>query len=361
MKAAVCRAFGGALTIENLELAAPAANELRVRIAACAICHSDVTAAEGGWGGVLPAVYGHEAAGVVEELGSGVDDLEVGDHVVVTLIRSCGHCHYCTQGKPVCCESEFHLDSHSPLSTGDGAAVTQGIATGAFAEAVVVDRSQVVAIPKDIPLDVASLLACGVITGLGAVVNTAQVPAGASVAVIGAGGVGLNAIQGAVLSGANPIVAVDVKPEKLEVAKAFGATHAFLADSKDLPGELRAITQGRGMDYVFVTVGAKAAFDSAYAMLAKGGTSVLVGMPHSGVETAIEVAGFAYDCKGILGSRMGNARIATDIPYLVELYRQGRLKLDELISGRYPLEQINEAIAEVKAGSALRNVIVFGD
>jgi Zn-dependent alcohol dehydrogenase len=359
MKAAVCRAFGAALTIEDLELAAPAAGEVRVRIAACAVCHSDVTAADGGWGGVLPAVYGHEAAGVVEELGPNVAGLEVGDHVVVTLIRSCGHCHYCNQGKLVCCESEFHLDSHSPLSTGDGAAVTQGIATGAFAEAVVVDRSQVVAIPKDIPLDVASLLACGVITGLGAVVNTAQVAAGASVAVIGAGGVGLNAIQGAVLSGANPIVAVDIKPEKLEVAKAFGATHGFLADSNDLAGELRAITQDRGMDYVFVTVGAKAAFDSAYTLLAKAGTSVLVGMPHSGVETAIEVAGFAYDCKGILGSRMGNARIAVDIPYLVELYRQGRLKLDELISGRYPLERINEAIAEVKAGSALRNVIVF--
>ena len=359
MKAAVCRAFGEPLTIEDLELAAPAAGEVRVRISACAICHSDVTAADGGWGGVLPAVYGHEAAGVIEELGPGVEGLQAGDHVVVTLIRSCGHCHYCSQGKQVCCDGDFHLNSVSPLSTGEGASVTQGIATGAFAEQVVVDRSQVVAIPRDIPMDSASLLACGVITGLGAVVNTAQVPAGASVAVIGAGGVGLNAIQGAALSGANPIVAIDVKPEKLETAKAFGATHGFLAGSGDLPGELRAITRGRGMDYVFVTVGAKVAFDSAYAMLAKGGISVLVGMPHSGVESAFEVVDFAYDCKGVLGSRMGNARIAVDIPYLVDLYRQGRLKLDELISGRFALERINEAIAEVKAGSALRNVIVF--
>lgn len=359
MKAAVCRAFGEALTIEDLSLAPPAAGEVRVEVAACAICHSDVTAADGGWGGVLPAVYGHEAAGVVKELGADVSGLQVGDHVVVTLIRSCGHCHYCNQGKLVCCEGSFHLDAHSPLATEEGGAVTQGIATGAFAEAVVVDRSQVVAIPKDIPLASASLLACGVITGFGAVVNTAQVPAGASVAVIGAGGVGLNSIQGAVLSGANPIVAIDVKREKLETAKAFGATHGFLAGSDDLAGELRAITQGRGMDYVFVTVGAKAAFDSAYALLAKSGTSVLVGMPHSGVDSAFEVADFAYDCKGILGSRMGNARIAVDIPYLIELYRQGRLKLDELISGRFPLERINEAIAEVKAGSALRNVIVF--
>ena len=361
MKAAVCRAFGEALTIEDLTLAAPAAGELRVRIAACAICHSDVTAAEGGWGGVLPAVYGHEAAGVVEELGPGVGGLQVGDHVVVTLIRACGHCHYCAQGKQVCCEGHFHLDAESPLSTGEGARVTQGIATGAFAEAVVVDRSQVVAIPKDIPLDAASLLACGVITGLGAVVNTAQVPAGASVAVIGTGGVGLNAIQGAALSGASPIAAIDVKPEKLEVAKSFGATHGFLAGGEDLASELKAITQGRGMDYVFVTVGAKAAFDSAYDLLAKAGTVVLVGMPHTGVESSYEIEGFAFDCKAIVGSRMGGSRIAVDIPYLVELYRQGRLKLDELISGRFPLEQINEAIAEVKAGSALRNVIVFGD
>ncbi|MEX0923500.1 MAG: Zn-dependent alcohol dehydrogenase [Rhodovibrionaceae bacterium] len=359
MKAAVCRAFGEALTIEDLELAPPQAGEVRVRIAACAICHSDLTAAAGGWGGVLPAVYGHEAAGVVEELGPGVHDLQLGDHVVVTLIRACGHCHYCNQGKLVCCEGHFHLDGHSPLSTGDGGTVTQGIATGAFAEAVVVDRSQVVAIPKDIPFDAASLLACGVITGLGAVVNTARVPAGASVAVIGAGGVGLNAVQGAVLSGANPIVAIDVKQEKLEAAKRFGATHGFLAARGDLAGDIKAVTQGRGVDYAFVTVGAKPAFDSSYGLLAKGGMAVLVGMPHSGVESAFEVSGFAYDSKAILGSRMGSARIGVDIPYLVELYRQGRLKLDELISGRFPLERINEAIAEVQAGTVLRNVIVF--
>ncbi len=210
MKAAVCTEYGQPLVIEDLELDAPGPGEVRVGLAACAICHSDIHYIEGAWGGTVPVLCGHEAAGVVEELGAGVDSLAEGDHVVVTLIRSFGHCFHCAQGDPTQCETRFALDATSPLRRADGASVRQGLRTAAFAEQVVVHQSQLVAIPKSVPFEAAPLLACGVITGLGAVVNTAQVPSGSSVAVIGTGGVGLNSVQGAALSGANPIIAVDV-------------------------------------------------------------------------------------------------------------------------------------------------------
>lgn len=359
MKAAVCRAFGQPLVIDDIDIAPPADGELKVRVAACAICHSDIIFMDGGWGGVLPAVYGHEAAGVVEEVGPGVTGIEPGDHVVVTLIRSCGGCHYCAQGRPVLCETTFHLDHHGPLRAPDGGPIFQGLRTGAFAEYTVVDASQVVRIPEEIPLDSASLLACGVITGLGAVTNTAAVPAGSSVAVVGTGGVGLNSVQGAALSGARTIVAIDVSDEKLEVARRFGATHVINPRTEDAPAALRALTDQRGADYVFITVGAKAAIEQGFFLLARGGTLVIVGMPPTGVETAFDPGTFASDGQIVLGSKMGSARLPVDIPRLVGLYRQGRLKLDELISGRYRLEEINEAVASVRRGEALRNVIVF--
>lgn len=359
MKAAVCREFGKPLVIEEIEIARPQAGEVRVKVAACAICHSDIFYAEGAWGGELPSVYGHEAAGVVEAVGAGVSKVKPGDHVVVTLIRACGQCHFCAQGAPVACETSFPLDEASPLSSGDGSAIVQGLRTGAFAEHVVVESSQAVAIPKDVPLDSASLLACGVITGLGAVVNTAKVPSGASVVVIGTGGVGLNSVQGAALCGATTIIAVDLSDDKLAAAKTFGATHGVNPAKEDIGEAVRALTGGRGADYVFVTVGAKAAFDQAYGLLSSLGTVVLVGMPAKGVTSEIDPAAIADRSQRILGSKMGSARTQVDIPNLVSLYKQGRLKLDELVSGRYPLEQINEAIAEVNRGAALRNVIIF--
>ena len=208
IEAAVCRAFGEPLVIEEVELAAPGAGEIRVRVAACAICHSDIHYADGAWGGHLPSVYGHEASGVIEEIGAGVEGFEIGDHVVVTLIRSCGRCYFCEDGDEVLCEAEFSLDRSGPISTPDGGRITQGLRTGAFAAQVVVDPSQVVVIPKQVPFDSASLLACGVITGLGAVVNTAGVEAGSNVVVIGTGGVGLNSIQGAALSECRAIIAI---------------------------------------------------------------------------------------------------------------------------------------------------------
>ncbi len=359
MKAAVCRAFGEPLTIEDIVLAAPRAGEVTVKLSACAICHSDISFMRGEWGGTLPAVYGHEAAGVVEEAGPGVSNVQPGDHVVVTLIRSCGACRHCARGVEVQCETRFPLDETGPLTGNDGAPLHQAMRTGAFAEYVTVHASQIVTIPKAVPLDSASLLACGVITGFGAVANTAKLRKGSSAVVIGAGGVGLNSIQAAAYREAAPVIVVDISDAKLEAAKAFGATHGINPLKEDARDRVFALTEGRGADYVFVTVGAKAALDQAPELLGRGGAAVIVGMPPSGVSSAYDPGVFAADSKSILGSKMGAARIETDIPELVGLYRAGKLKLDELITGRYPLEQINEAVAAVERGEALRNVIVF--
>ncbi len=359
MKAAVCYEFGKPLVVEDLELDPPAVQEIKVKLAACAICHSDIHYLEGAWGGTLPAVYGHEAAGIVEEIGPGVTLAQPGDAVVVTLIRSCGRCYFCAQGRPHMCEARFTLDDERRIHTAQGGAIFQGLRTGGFAEYVVVHESQVVPIPESVPLPSASLLACGVITGLGAVVNTAEVPAGSSVVVIGTGGVGLNSVQGARLAGANPIIAIDVVSEKLEAARQFGATDTIDAGSADVSAAVRLLTGGRGADYVFVTVGSARAIEQGIALLRRGGTAVVVGMPASGVKIAIEAVEFADASQRILGSKMGSTRLRVDVPKLVALYQQGRLKLDELISARYPIEQINEAIAAVKRGEALRNVIVF--
>ena len=355
----MCHGFGEPLQIEEVELAAPGAGELRVRLAACAICQSDLHYLQGAWGGRLPAVYGHEAAGVVAEIGPGVAGLAVGDHVVVTLIRSCGTCPSCTHGEPALCSTTFPLDEPGPLTALDGSAITQGLRTGAFAEEVVVDASQAVVIPVEIPLDSASLLACGVITGFGAVVNTAAVTPGASVVVIGTGGVGLNAVQGAVFAGATTIVAVDLSAAKLETAACFGATHTVDSGREDVVAAVSALTGGHGADYVIVTVGASGVVEQGRLALRRGGTMVIVGMPAAGVTASIDPGAIANDGQRILGSKMGSARVAVDIPNLVGLYRDGRLKLDELISGRYPLTRINDALAASADGTAIRNVIVF--
>jgi Zn-dependent alcohol dehydrogenase len=359
MKAAVCREFGKPLTIEDVTLADPGPGEIRVKMAACAICHSDIIYADGGWGGALPAVYGHEAAGVVDRVGPGVTNVKLGDHIVVALIRSCGGCHYCAQGHQVQCETSFSLDQQGPVAAPDGSAIWQGLRTGAFAEYATVHASQAVAIPKDIPLASASLLACGVITGFGAVKNTAQMPSGAHAVVIGTGGVGLNSVQGAALGGARTVIAVDLSDEKLAASRKFGATHTVNPTKGNAVETIRGITGGRGADYVFVTVGVKPAFDSAIAYLGKNGTLVCVGMPPNGVLSDYEPGNVAFLGQHIIGSKMGSARLAVDVPFLVELYQQKRLKLDELISKRFPLAEINTAIAEVKRGEALRNVIVF--
>lgn len=359
MKAAVCRAFGEPLQIEDLTLDPPQDGEVQVKLGACAICHSDLIFMDGAWGGTLPAVYGHEAAGVVEAVGAGVTRTKVGDHVLVTLLRSCGECFHCGQGEHNMCDADFPITQQGRLQGPDGAKVEQGLKTGAFAEKVVVDQSQVASIPADLPLDVASLLSCGVITGFGAVTNTAKMPAGSSAVVIGTGGVGLNTVQGAALSGAQPVIALDLSDDKLAAAKDFGATHTINPGREDALAVVQALTEGRGADYVFVTVGVKAAIAQGLSLTRRAGTLVIVGMTPSGVTWEVDPLDVADGGQRILGSKMGSTRLTVDIPKLIALYQQGRLQLDSLISGRYRLDQINEAIGSVRRGEALRNVIVF--
>jgi S-(hydroxymethyl)glutathione dehydrogenase / alcohol dehydrogenase len=357
IKAAVCREFGKPLVIENIRLRAPESGEVEVTLEACAICHSDIVFAEGGWGGTLPAVYGHEAAGRISAIGAGVKGYAVGDTVIATLIRACGTCPSCASGAPVICDTPYDRDN-GPITAADGSVMQHGMAIGAFAEKIVVDQSQIAKIPEGIPMDAASLLSCGVITGIGAVVNAAGIRAGQSVVVIGAGGVGLNAIQGARIAGAARIIAVDMTEEKLAIAREFGATDGILATSDKPWAQVKTIT-GRGADAVFVTVGAIPAYDAAPKYLAQGGRVIMVGMPHSGAMSTYEPVMIAATGQGMIGSKMGDVVLARDIPWLVDLYQQGRLKLDELISNRYSLDQINEAIASTKSGAARRNVILF--
>jgi Zn-dependent alcohol dehydrogenase len=359
MRAALCTEFNAPLVIEEVELRDPGPGEVSVRLAACAVCHSDVAYAQGAWGGPLPAVYGHEAAGVVEDVGPGVRAVAPGDHVVVTLIRSCGRCPRCVRGEPALCSASFPLTEVSPLRAKDGTVIHQGLRTGAFAERVTVDLSQVVPIPRDIDLEVACLLACGVITGLGAVTRTAAMPAGASAVVIGCGGVGLNVIQGAALVGGLPIIAVDIVASKLAAARDFGATHAVNAAADDVSAAISAATSGEGPDYIFVTAGSKEAMQQGIDLMPRGGTLVVIGMPPSGTMVGIDPEAIADRSLRILGSKVGGVRPQIDIPKLVDLYLHGRIKLDQLISGRHPLENINEAFAAAESGGALRPLITY--
>jgi Zn-dependent alcohol dehydrogenase len=359
VQAAVCHAFGEPLSVERVELDSPRAGEVRVRVAACAICHSDVAYAAGAWGGELPAIYGHEAAGIVEEAGDNAGDLQPGEPVVVTLVRSCGACHVCRRGQPALCGTRFALDERSPLRTAAGGEIAQGLRTAAFAEQVVVHHSQAVRVPAAMPLDRACLLACGVATGYGAVITTAGVTAGESVAVIGAGGVGLNCIQAAALAGAEAIVAVDLAPGRRASASAFGATHVVDPAAEDARQVVHALTEGRGADCVLVAAGATAAVDAGMRLVRRGGAVVIAGMPPSGATVSFEPAALAHDGIRILGSKLGSTRPATDIPLLARLYLDGRLRLDELISSRSPLAAINDALGSAARDEALRAVITF--
>lgn len=358
VRAAVCRAFGSPLTIEDISLAAPGPGEILVDIKACAICHSDISYMNGEWGGDLPAVYGHEAAGIVVEAGVGAG-FKPGDHVLVTLIRSCGKCHYCTGGSTVMCEEVFASDTPGPLTGTDTKPLWRAMNCGAFAEQALVHSSQAVRLPSDMDFAEASLLACGVITGYGAVANTAKLKQGQSVAVIGCGGVGLNAVQGAAICGASTIIAMDLSESKMDAARRFGATHSINPAAPDAVDQLMALTEKRGCDVVLVTVGAKRAIEDAPQFITKNGSIVIVGMPPSGVMTRYDPGTLAAWNQKILGSKMGETDLQRDIPKLLAAWREGALKLEELITDRYPLDRINEAIEAVVEGKALRNVIVF--
>jgi S-(hydroxymethyl)mycothiol dehydrogenase len=353
--AAVCTAFGAPLVLQELELSAPTGRMIEVTLDAVAICHSDISYADGIWGGDLPAVYGHEAAGRITGIGDAVTGWSEGERVIVTLIRACGTCGPCTSGRPTGCATP---GGPAPLSRPDGLPVVQAMNCGAFATRVVVDQSQIARMPADMPADAACLLSCGVITGIGAVVNAGQLRPGEDAVVIGAGGVGLNAIQGARLAGARRVVAVDMVQSKLADARAFGATDVIDASAAAPWEELLTLT-GRPADAVFVTTGALPAFDSAPHYIGPGGRIVLVGMPASGAFARYEPANVAAWGQRLIGSKMGEVVLARDIPWLTDLWAQGRLKLEELVSGRWRLDQINEAIADTRAGAARRNVIVF--
>ena len=355
IQAAVCHEFAKPLRIEEIDLAPPGAREVEVTLEAVAICHSDIAYADGSWGGTLPAVFGHEAAGCITATGQQVAGFSQGDRVIVTLIRACGTCPACAAGHPATCGG---AKGSSPLSLKDGSPCHQGMFTGAFAEKVVVDQSQIAPIPDGLASDVASLLSCGVITGVGAVVNSGDLRAGEDAVVIGAGGVGLNAIQAARIAGARRIVAVDMTESKLEDARAFGATDTILG-SADAPWTLVHEILGKGADTVFVTVGAAPVYSTAPQYLAPGGRLVMVGMPATGAISDYDPSTIASLGQRLIGSKMGDTVLARDIPWLVDLYLQGRLKLDELISNRWSLDQVNDAIADTKAGNARRNVIVF--
>ncbi len=359
MKAAVCYEFGKPLVIEDVTLDPPSKGEVKVRLAATAICHSDIHTIRGELGPFLPVVAGHESAGYVEEIGEGVTKVKAGDPVVVSLLAPCGRCHHCLIGLPHLCDDKSGFLKPSPLQNKQGQRLNQGFKVGGFAEYVVVSDSHVASVPKEIQLDRAALLGCGVITGFGAVVNRAQVKALNSVVVIGVGGVGLNSVQGASISGADPIIAVDISDAKLEAARLFGATDVVNSRNEDAAKAVQNLTNGQGADYVFVAVGNTAAVKQGISMAAKRGTVVAIGLPPAQELLGFSLLEFIATEKNLIGGFMGSTNLAVDIPKLVNLYLEKKFKLDELISGRYPLEQINEAIEGVEKGQAQRNVIMF--
>ena len=364
MKAAVCHEFGKPLVLEEINLDSPRNGEVKVKLAATAICHSDIHQIREGRGGgsvpPAPFVSGHECAGYVEEVGEGVDSVRPGDPAVVSHMAYCGKCFYCRTGRPHLCNFEFPLTKESRLSNKQGQRLAPVIGTSGFAEYVIVDQSQVVKIPQNMPMDRAALLSCGVITGFGAVVNRARVEPNSSVVVIGTGGVGINAVQGALFVGANPIIAVDVIDSKLEAARAFGASHTINSKKEDPVKAVKQLTDGRGADYIFVAVGSNSAVVQGFWMSGPRGMTVIIGLPSmSEAILSLPIHAFIKDERVLTGGYMGSTNLSVDIPHLVSLYQTGRLKLDELITQRYPLEKINEAIESAERGEALRNVIMF--
>ena len=358
MKAAVCYEFGKPLVVEEVDIDTPRASEVKVRMTATAICRSDIRVIKGEIGVKLPIVVGHESAGYIEEVGRNVTSVKPGDAVVVSLLSSCRRCYYCVSGYPHLCENYPFPTPENRLRNKRGQNLMQGTGKVAgFAEYTIVDESQIVRIPEDFPMDKAALLACGVITGFGAVVNRAQVKPSRSVVVIGTGGVGLNSVQGAAISGAYPVIAVDISDYKLKAARIFGATHTVRADDKDAINAVKQLTYGRGADYVFVTVGEPTAVEQGFSMSGPRGMTVVVGLSRRG--STITLPPFFAGERVLTSSIMGTTRLSVDVPKLMELYKAGRLKLDELITSHYPLEKINEAIESVERGEALRNVIMF--
>jgi S-(hydroxymethyl)glutathione dehydrogenase/alcohol dehydrogenase len=358
--AAILRECPGTLTVEDVDIDSPGPHEVLIRTVASGLCHSDLHFIEGKYPIGCPALLGHESAGVVERAGDQVGYVAPGDHVITCLSSFCGECEMCLSGRPALCRSPAvrgRAKDAVPRITLDGAPVVQFAGLGSFAAQLLVHERALVKIDQEVPLDRAALLGCGVTTGLGAVFNTAQVRPGTSVAVFGCGGIGLNAIQGARLSGATRIIAVDTVDAKLELARSLGATEAVNSTRGDPVEEVVALTGG-GVHYSFEAVGLKVTAEQAFRVLRPGGTATVIGMIPPGV--MIEIPGTELlSEKRLQGSIMGSNRFRIDMPAYIELYLQGRLKLDELLSAHIDLADINEGFSRMKAGEVARSVIMF--
>jgi len=365
MKAAVLYAVGQPLQIEDLSLEDPQRGEVMVRVAAGGVCHSDLHVMNGDLTAPLPVVLGHEGAGIVEKVGDGVRDFAPGDHVLLLWRASCGNCLHCLGGRPALCElgagirwSGHLLDGTSRFKKGSEE-IRHFAGVSSFGERTVLPQEGLVKIDPDVPLEKAAIVGCAVMTGVGAVINTAKVEAGASMVVIGCGGVGLNAIQGGALIGAEKIIAVDVLENKLAFARQFGATHSINSREVDPIAAVKEITGGRGADYAFEVIGNPRTIQQGYQMIRRGGTLVVVGVAPMGVEVSFVASSIMLDEKTIRGSLYGSCRPKLDAPRLLNLYKAGKLKLDELISREYPLEQINAAFDALRNGEVARSIVRF--
>ena len=371
-RAAILRAMGlpqpyadsQPLTVEELELAPPGPGEVLVQIKAAGLCHSDLSVIAGNRPRPTPMALGHEAAGIVEECGAGVEDLKPGDHVVMVFVPSCGHCLPCAEGRPALCEPGAATNGAGTLLSGarrlsrtDGTAVHHHMGVSAFAEHAVVSRRSLVKIDPALPLDEAALFGCAVLTGVGAVVNTAKVQAGTSVAVIGLGGVGLNALLAAATVGARRIVAVDIIPEKLALARQLGATDTFDASDPDCAAEIRAATGG-GVDYAFEMAGSVQAMDLAYRVTRRGGETVSAGLSHPDHQFALQHVSLVAEERTVRGSYIGSCVPQRDVPRYIALYQQGKLPVDRLMSERVGLEDLNAAFDRLASGHTVRQVLV---
>ncbi|HUJ01264.1 MAG TPA: zinc-dependent alcohol dehydrogenase family protein [Usitatibacter sp.] len=352
------------LAIDEMELAPPGRGEVLVAIGAAGLCHSDLSVINGDRPRPTPMLLGHEAAGVVEALGEGVEDLAKGDHVVLVFVPSCGHCMPCAEGRPALCSPGAASNTAGTLLGGPrrlsrrGEAVHHHMGCSAFADHAVVSRNSLVKVDPGLPLDEAALFGCAVLTGVGAVVNTAKVPMGATVAVVGLGGVGLAALLGAVAAGASRIVAVDLARDKRDLALALGATDAFDAAA---PGAIEAIRDatGGGLDYALEFAGSVKAMDLAYRITRRGGTTVTAGLPHPTATFALPQTHLVAEERTVKGSYIGTCVPARDLPRYVALYREGRLPVDKLLTHRMKLDDINEGFERLREGKAVRQVVLF--
>ena len=353
------------LVVEEVELAPPGRDEVLVRVRAAGLCHSDLSVINGDRPRPMPMALGHEAAGEVMEFGDGVTDLKIGDPVALVFVPSCGHCTPCCEGRPALCEPGAAANGAGTLLSGqrrltghDGAPINHHLGCSAFAEHVVVSRRSLVKLDPTLPWDEAALFGCAVLTGVGAVVNTAQVRAGQSVAVIGLGGVGLAAVIGAVAAGAREVIAIDLAPAKRDLALSLGATQVFDGADPECVDKVRAATGG-GLDHVFEFAGSIRAFETAYRVTRRGGTTTTAGLPPPGANFALPVVNLVAEERTIKGSYIGTCVPQRDLPHFVSLYRTGRLPVNRLMSGHLRLEDINEAFDRLHSGEAVRQVIVF--